>query len=625
MSATLQDNSPLGAEDRAALDAILGRASPAQRVWLGGYVAGWQAAMAPVPPAPVLAAPALAAPILAAPVLPGATKAKLTVLFASESGNAESLAHAAGKAARKLGFAPRVLDMAETSPAELARTERLLVVASTWGEGDPPQRAEAFIAALEAEDAPSFAGTKFAVLALGDRAYARFCATGHALDARLAALGGERLAPVVECDVEFARPAGAWTERLLAVLGETVGSEAGANGAGASGVAGDAPRGDVIRVDFAKQFVEDEAPPAAPSPAQAVVTLHQELHSSRSGLSTTHLELSLEGTGITYQPGDALDVHVPNDPARVRQVLMAAGLADARSADAELERTLAGRDIATLTAGQVASYAQATQDSGLAALAADSVRLPAWLEGRQLIDLLAEGGHGLAPETLLGLTRKLAPRAYSIASSKALVGEEAHLLVGLVRWEGHRLHELGCEREGVASGHLARRVGVGGTVAVSLRRNRHFRLPGDARPVVMIGPGTGVAPFRGFLQEREASGRGGPAWLFFGHRRYTHDFLYQLEIQEWLKAGVLSRLDVAFSRDQPEKIYVQHRLWQRREELRRWISDGAAIYVCGDAKAMARDVHATLRRILAEEGGAEDAAGRLQAMQRDGRYLRDVY
>lgn len=584
MSAAVQDITALGAEDRAALDRILARATPSQRQWLGGYVAGWQAASAPVtmPTAPVARVP-------------------LTILFASESGNAESLAHAARKAAQKLGFAARVVDMAETTPAEIARAERLLVIASTWGEGDPPQRAEPFIAALEAQDAPNFAGTRFAVLALGDRAYVNFCATGRALDARLAALGGTRLEPVCECDLDFAAPARGWTERVIAGLGDSAG-------------------GDVIRVDFAKQMSGDTEADVAASPrlAEVEVTLHQALHSSRSDVSTTHLELSLVGSGLRYQPGDALDVQLPNDPAVVRAVMAAAGLAGA----AGLGEALAARDIATLTAGQVAAYAEATGDAALAGLAADSRALPAWLDGRQLVDLLAEGGHRLTPETLLGLTRPLAPRAYSIASSQALVGEEAHLLVGLVRWTSPH---GGDERLGVASGHLARRTRPGATLRVSLRRNRHFRLPEDERPIVMIGPGTGIAPFRAFLQEREATGRGGRSWLFFGHRRFTHDFLYQLEIQEWLKSGVLGRLDVAFSRDQAEKIYVQHRLWQRRAELRAWIEDGANIYVCGDAKAMARDVHATLLRVLAEGGDDAAAAARLRAMQQDGRYLRDVY
>lgn len=576
MSAITKDISALEAEDHLALDAILARATPAQRSWIGGYVAGWQAASSPTMPA----APA--------------AKAALTLLFASESGNAESLAYGAEKAARRLGFAPRVLDMADVTPVDLVGAERLLVFASTWGEGDPPQRAEAFLSALGAADAPKLAGTRFAVLALGDRAYANFCATGHAIDRRLAELGAERLASVLECDVEFAQPARNWTEERLAALGESF-------------------RGDVIRVDFARQ---DAAQPAATEAASARVDRVQELHSSRSDAATTHLELAFDGTGITYLPGDALDVHVPNDPDRVAAVLAVSGLAG----EVGLGETLLGRDITTLSAGQIAQYATATGDAGLAALAADSQALPAWLEGRQLIDLLTEGGHRLGPEALLGLTRKLAPRAYSLASSQALVGERAHLMVGLVRWEAQ-----GRERMGVASGHLARRVRTGETLRVSLRRNRHFRLPEDDRPIVMIGPGTGFAPFRAFLQEREATGRGGKAWLFFGHRHFRHDFLYQLEIQEWLKAGTLSRLDVAFSRDQPEKIYVQHRLWQQRAALRAWVEEGAAIYVCGDAKAMARDVHAALQRILAEGATDEAASARLAAMQRDGRYLRDIY
>ena len=242
-----------------------------------------------------------------------------------------------------------------------------------------------------------------------------------------------------------------------------------------------------------------------------------------------------------------------------------------------------------------------------------------------MLDLLEAAPHKFTPDQLTGLLRPLPPRYYSIASSRKAVGEAAHLLVAGVRYETH-----GRQRAGVASIDMNERRANGDQVSVFLRPNPHFRLPADpSRPVIMIGPGTGVAPFRGFLQEREAAGAKGSNWLVFGHRNYLHDFLYQLEIQDWIKDGLLTRLDVAFSRDQPEKRYVQHALWDARKDLNAWVQDGAAIYVCGDAAAMAKDTHDTLIRVLGDQNGGDqsgrDGKAALDQLRRDGRYLRDVY
>jgi sulfite reductase (NADPH) flavoprotein alpha-component len=280
-------------------------------------------------------------------------------------------------------------------------------------------------------------------------------------------------------------------------------------------------------------------------------------------------------------------------------------------------------DITTLTPGQIALHAEASGDAELAAIAADPARAAEFIRGRQLIDLLEAAPRGLSPVQLRAMLRPLPPRLYSVASSLKAAPEEAHLLVSAVGWESH-----GRVRKGVASRDIADRRAVGQTLKVYVKPNPHFRLPADPdRRLIMVGPGTGVAPFRGFMQEREATGAGGPSWLFFGSRNYTHDFLYQLEWQDWLKSGVLGRIDVAFSRDQREKIYVQHRMWEQRRDLFTWLEDGAALYVCGDANAMAKDVHATLLRIVADQSGRgeEGAQDYVRALQKSGRYLRDVY
>ncbi|HEY4043153.1 MAG TPA: flavodoxin domain-containing protein [Rhodopila sp.] len=575
----LPHTAPFAEEQIAALNRVISVTTPEQRAWLSGYLAGLQAANDPQ---------------VATPAAPPAKRAPLTILFGTESGNAEALAAQARKAAAKLGFAPKVVDMADFSVTQAAATENLLIVASTWGEGDPPQRAVDFYETLMAEDAPRFEKTRFAVLALGDRAYAQFCEIGRTIDERLAALGGARIADRIECDLDFETPASGWIDATL----ERLNAEAGTKDVGAS----------VIHVDFARPG--PDAPTRA-RPFDAEILERARLTGSRSTSDTHHVAVSLEGSGILYEPGDSLGVVPSNDPALVDAVLRAAGLAG----EAKLRGALIDRlDITTLTGKQVEDF---VRETGIEAPPAD------WLAGRQIIDLLELAQGRLSGEQLTALLRPLPPRYYSIASSRKAVGEEAHLLVAALRYVSHAR-----ERAGVASVDITARHREGDRLKVFLRPNPHFRLPADNdRPIVMIGPGTGLAPFRGFLQEREAVGAGGRNWLVFGHRNYTHDFLYQLEIQDWVKSGLLSRLDVAFSRDQPEKRYVQDTLWQARGDLYTWLRDGAALYVCGDANAMAKDVHATLLRILADQGKQDEAAAKaeLDAIRRDGRYLRDVY
>ncbi len=581
--ARLPTNAPFPPDAIAALNRVIEHTSPTQRSWLAGFLAGYEAASAPV----------------AAPV----ARPALTILFATESGNSEALARKAGKDAARLGFAPRVLDAAEATPADLARTERLLVIAATWGEGEAPARATDFMTALLADSAPRMDKVNFAVLALGDRAYAQFCATGHAIDERLAALGGHRAAPLLECDLDYDAPAAAWLGTTLPAL----------RGADAE------PAPSVIHVDFggvggeAREYTKS-------NPFEAEITDLVNLNSSRSAKQTFHVEMSLAGSGLTYQPGDAIGVAPENDPAVVEAVLDAAGL----SGDAALHAALVSKhDVTTLSAHVVRSLAELTGDPNIKDLAGDPEQLAEFLPGRHVVDLLTAFPNKLTPAQLTGLLRPLPPRLYSVASSQAMVGEEAHLLVGAVRYQTH-----GRDRGGVASTHVADRRRVGDRLGIHVKANPHFRLPSDpATPIVMIGPGTGVAPFRAFMQERDAAGLTGKSWLFFGDQHYTHDFLYQLEWQDLIERGVLGRLDVAFSRDQDAKIYVQHRMWEARRDLHMWIEDGAALYVCGDQVRMARDVHMALRDVIADGAGiaADAAEERLAAMKKQGRYLLDVY
>jgi sulfite reductase (NADPH) flavoprotein alpha-component len=565
----LPETAPFPADQIAVLNQIISRTNAEQRTWLSGFLAGYQAATAPQPAA----------------AAPPARRAPLTILFGTESGNAEALADVARRAAGKLGFAARMLDMADATPAQIACVQNLLVIASTWGEGDPPQRAIDFFAALMADDAPRLEGLRYSVLALGDRAYAKFCETGRLFDERFAALGATRVAERIECDLDYEAPAGTWINATLGTLQAELGEpEAGA----------------VIHVDFARPAAGTAAW-SRTRPFEAEVTERVRLSGSRSSSDTWHVELSLAGAGIEYEPGDSLGFVPVNDPRQVDAVLATTGLAD----NAPLRTKLLEQfDIATLTAPKFDEYAGGALSRQ---------------DGWQIIDMLEAAPRKLSEEQLLALLRPLAPRYYSIASSRKAVPDEAHLLIAAVRYATH-----GRERNGVASVDVAERRKAGDRLRVFLKPNPHFRLPTDPeRPVIMIGPGTGVAPFRAFMQERDAIGARGRNWLAFGHRNYTHDFLYQLEWQDLLKRGVLTRLDVAFSRDQPEKRYVQHALWDARRELYAWVQDGAAIYVCGDANAMAKDVHGSLQRILGE--GGKDGIAALDALRREGRYLRDVY
>src|SRR5215207_4283145 len=444
-SALLPRTAPFAADDIASLDRVLSVASPIQRAWLAGFLAGVDTATHPAPAQPQ-----------AGPAEP------ITILYASESGNAERVAQDAAKLARKSGFRPKIVDFADLDVADLPKAGRLIVVASTWGEGEPPSRAARAYAKLMAPTAPSLDGLTFGVLALGDTAYAEFCAIGKAIDTRLAELGATRAVERVDCDLDFAVPAAAWVKNAIETLApeQTVGN--------------------VVSVDFGARGTGE----VSREPAQAEIVEHINLNSSRSDKETVHLALGFEGAAPAYEPGDSLELFPENDPALVDAILGATGL----SSSDGLRQALSGeRDVTTLSLKTVDTFAAATGDPQLRRLI-DEGGARAWIEGRQLVDLLEAFPATLAPEQLQALTRPLPPRAYSIASSRKEVGEEAHLLVAAVRYESH-----GRARAGVASTHVADRLKAGGSVRVRVKPNRHFRLPDPSSDIIMVGPGTGVA------------------------------------------------------------------------------------------------------------------------------------
>jgi sulfite reductase (NADPH) flavoprotein alpha-component len=573
---------PFAEEEIDLLNRVVGPASANQRAWLAGFLAGLDAAAG--------GAVALQPAASSRPAEP------LTIVYASESGNSEKLAGDFAKAARKNGLKPTIIDMADLDLPALASAKRLVFIAATWGEGEPPARTIRAYNELMGEGAPRLDGVEFGVLALGDTAYAEFCAIGKKIDERLAALGGKRSVDRVDCDLDFAEPAARW-------IGDAVKALAPPNAGGR-----------VIEVDFGAK------PLAAPNTdvVEAEVIEHVDLNSSRSDKETIHLALSFEGGAPAYQPGDSLDVYPENDPAYVDELLKVAGLAQDDQLRTEFIKS---RDVTTLSLKTVETYAEKTGHQYVKALLADG-QAREWIVGRQLIDLLAVFPITLNAEILRALTRPLAPRAYSIASSRREVGDEAHLLVSAVRYESH-----GRARKGVTSNYIAERVKRGQRVRVKLKPNKHFSLPAPDKDIIMVGPGTGVAPFRAFVQERRATEAKGRSWLFFGDRTFTHDFLYQLDWQDALKDGSLTHMDVAFSRDRPDKIYVQHKVWERRHELVEWLDGGAHFYVCGDAKAMAKDVRAMLVNAYADVKtlSREAAEQAVATLEREKRYLQDVY
>ena len=589
----LPPSAPFALDQIEALNGVFARTSPEQRSWLAGFLAGFSAASAPQ---------AGVATPLAAPQ----PKRPLTILYGTESGNSEGVAAAAKKAAAHKGFAAKLIDMADVGPSDLAKLENLLVIASTWGEGDPPERAAAFYKALMAPAAARLEGLRFAVLALGDSSYVNLCAVGKKIDARLAELGAVRIADRIDCDLDYEGPSAAWAERALGRLVEvTVGEPA--RGA------------DVIHVDFQQpaQAYSKSQPFLAPIKEMIV------LNSSASDKETWHLELGIEGANLAYEPGDALGIVPQNDPDMAWAVRHAARLEGDAVIDGVpvVDLLLSDYDITTLTRPVIEAYGKLTEDKAIATLLASDA-LPRYLAERQVVDFLEEFPHAMTARQLVSILRKLPPRLFSLASSLKAAPEEAHLLIAAVRYELR-----GRARKGVASTFVADRSGVGDRLKVYVKPNKYFRLAEADRPIIMVGPGTGIAPFRAFLQERQAVGAKGRNWLFFGDRRYLHDFLYQLEWQDYLKDGLLSRLDLAFSRDQREKIYVQQRMWEARKELWAWLEEGAVFYVCGDEKAMAKDVDAMLHKIIADAGGrgTDGAAAYVADLKRQNRYRRDVY
>ena len=591
---------PLPPELAAQIAAL----NPLQLAWLSGYCwsqAGGQAVQ------PGIGAPAAAAPA------PAAEPLRVAVISASQTGNARKVAAELQQRLAAAGVNAVHAAAADYKPKNIAGEQLVLLVTSTQGEGEPPEEALSLYKLLSGKKAPQLSGLKFAVLGLGDSSYPMFCGAGKSFDELLAKLGGERLLERQDCDLEYQAEAAAWLDKIVPLVGSLAAAPAAA--ATGTGNASGSPA------------------PAAPAsaynkanPFPATLLARQKITGRDSEKDVRHIEIDLSGSGLQYRAGDALGVWFENDPAVVDEILAAVSLKGDEPVNAGgqgktvREALLHDWEIGLNTPQFVQGYAEISGNPDLKQAAADA---SAYAAANPIAGIVSQYPAALTAEQLAGLLRPLAPRLYSISSAPEEVGEEVHLTVGVLRYEHN-----GISRTGAASDFLGERLEEEGSVRVFVEENPRFRLPENPdTPVIMIGAGTGVAPFRAFMQQRAANGDSGKNWLIFGNQHFTQDFLYQTEWQGWAKDGLLNKYDFAWSRDQEEKIYVQHKIREEAAELWQWLQQGAHIYVCGDASRMAKDVEQALLDTIAEQGGlsADDADEYLDNLRQEGSYQRDVY
>lgn len=591
---SLTNLTPLSDEQQRQLSQALSTLNTQQLAWVSGYLYGLSQAGSQ----PAVTGAATTAP-----------SGNLTILYGSQTGNAKGVASAIKAQAEARGLPVTLTSMADYKSKQLKKETHLLVVVSTYGEGEPPESAVDLFEQLKKGKVGKLEGLKFAVLGLGDSSYEFFCQTGKDFDSLLTKAGADRVHELASLDVDYQDAAKAWGEQALNAIAATLSA-----GPASSSVAS-AVQQAVGHSQYSKE-----------NPFPARLSVNQKITGRDSTKDIRHIEISLEESGIRYQPGDALGIWFDNDPALVNEVLVLAGLSgDEATARGSLREVLSRElELTRLHGGFITGLAEISGNAALKDLAGDKAQVNALVASAQVVDVLKRFPTALTAEQLLGLLRPLTPRLYSIASSQSEVEEEVHLTVGVVRYP----QEDGTVRSGAASSYLADRLAEDGEVRVFVEHNDNFRLPPNPdTPVIMVGPGTGIAPFRAFLQEREAQGAEGNNWLFFGNPHFTQDFLYQVEWQRYVKSGLLNKISLAFSRDQAEKVYVQHRLREAGQELYQWLEAGAHFYVCGDANQMAKDVQEALLDVIAEHGhkSREEAEEYLSELRRAKRYQRDVY
>ncbi|MEL3710461.1 assimilatory sulfite reductase (NADPH) flavoprotein subunit [Staphylococcus borealis] len=616
-------NSPFTEGQAAQINELLQTLTPEQKVWLSGYlVANQQVTSNGAIPSQTASQSVNQDGLTEGteamlqqnePVITPEKRA-ITLLYGSETGNAQGLAEIFEERLSNIGHNVTLKAMDDFKPKHLKNVEDLFIITSTQGEGDPPDNAAELHEFIHGRKAPKLEGVRFSVLALGDQTYEYFCQTGRDFDRKLDELGAERIYDRVDCDVDYEEDAEKWMANVINAID-----------AAPEGTQNEQIVSESIKSAKEKKF-------SKANPYQAEVLENINLNGQGSNKETRHIEFLLDNFGEDYEVGDCLVVLPQNDPALVDLLISTLGwdpndqvqISD-EGDTLSLEEALTSHfEITKLTKPLLINAAAFFENDELKEKVNDNEWVQNYIAGRDLIDLLNDfATTELQPENLYQLLRKLPPREYSISSSYEALPDEVHITVGAVRYNAH-----GRDRSGVCSVQFAERIQPGDTVPIYLKRNPNFKFPkeGDT-PVIMIGPGTGVAPFRAYMQEREEHGFKGNTWLFFGDQHFTTDFLYQTEWQEWLKDGVLGKMDVAFSRDTDEKVYVQHRIAEHSKEFNEWLQNGASIYICGDEKHMAKDVHEAIRSVLVKEQhlSEADAEAYLKQMKKDKRYQRDVY
>lgn len=595
--------SPLNDSQLNQLQQTISQLSPQQMAWVSGYFWGLSQSQTLGASAPLTQAAALTA---AKPA------GKLTIIFASQTGNAKGVAEALEQEAQAAGIAVQLFDASDYKGKDLAKETHVIFVASTNGEGEAPDNALELHEFLQSKKAPKLPNLQYGVIGLGDSSYEFFCQTGKDFDAFLEKLGAKRFIDRVDCDVDYDAPAAEWRDKALESVKEALVSS----------------QAQVVQLPVG-HAATSHSQYNKQNPYTATLLTSQKITGRDSGKDVRHIEIDLADSGLTYQPGDALGVWYENSAQLANSVAAAVGLSGVESVEVEgeslsLHSALVSKyEITGANPQFVTKFAELSGSKKLQKLVEDKDKLREYAANTQIVDVLKEKKTKLSAEQLISLLRRLTPRLYSIASSQSEVDEEVHLTVGIVEYD------VGGEvRQGGASSYLGQRLEEGESVKVFIEHNNNFKLPqDDSTPVIMIGPGTGIAPFRSFIQERDNRGADGKNWLFFGDRTFTQDFLYQVEWQKYLKSGILTRLDVAFSRDQHEKVYVQHRVLEQAEQVWQWLQDGAYVYICGDATRMAKDVHEALLVVAQQQGGLtrEKAEEYFNELRKAKRYQRDVY
>ena len=598
---------PLAAERIELLERLLSGLDSHSLYWISGYVAAAAQAQ--------LRDGALGSAV--APAAAAANEQTVSILYGSQTGNAAKIATALQQQLQAQNVSARLIRADRYSLKELRTEKQLYVVISTQGDGDPPEDARSFVEQLLSARAPKLEQLSFSVLALGDSSYPKFCSVGKAIDARLAELGAQRLFERADADVEIEVVSEPWLAQARAAAIKLAGA------ARPSASVLSLPR----RLGPAPTVYTAEHPYLAP------VLATQRLTTAQSSRDIRHLELGFDAGSLRYEPGDALGVLVENPQSTVQEILQQLSQSGQssvtlKSGPSSLAAALAqNKEITRVSKPFVQALAQrvsATDRGELEQLLSPegAAQLSTQLGQWQLVDFLHRYPSVWQAQELIDVLRPLKPRLYSIASSARNVGDEVHVCVAHIAYETNQQARYG------AGSHYLASAAVGGSLRVFVESNERFRLPSDpSRDVIMIGPGTGVAPFRAFVQERQEQGATGRNWLFFGNPNFRHDFLYQVEWQHALKEQSLHRLDLAFSRDQAEKIYVQQRLREQANELYSWLENGAYLYVCGDATRMAKDVETALLEVIQSQSGKspEQAREYLMDLSQAQRYQRDIY